>query len=288
MELERSIARAMETDVRLLPYLSELLADLWELGTSSGHVITALQTAGVASGATALDLGCGKGAVAVALAERLALRVEGVEGFPPFLEAARGLAEERGVSSSCVFRRGDIRQILRCGGDGERFDVALLLSLGPVSGDHQKTVGELRNLVHPGGLVVIDDGFLADGVEELVGAEGYAHHDETRRRLTAWGDELVVELVSSSEQTRALNEKSTELIRKRARRLAKERPDVAPLIDQYVARQEHETRVLGTELICATWVLRRDDSRGIKTLESSFEKASPLHRMGEAIQEEES
>jgi ubiquinone/menaquinone biosynthesis C-methylase UbiE len=256
-DVDGSIAHAMETDVRLLPLLPELLADIWELGTSSEDVIAALQSAGAESGSTALDLGCGKGAVAVALAERLGLGVEGVDAFAPFLESARGLAKDRGVSSKCVFREGDIRQILARGMEDEEFDVVLLLSVGPLSGDHRKTVGDLRRLVRKGGLIVIDDGFLAGGVNELPHAEGYAGYDETLRRLTAWGDELVHEIVSSVEDTRAVNETNTELIRKRALELERKNPVLAPLIDEYVARQEHETRVFGSDMVCATWVLRR-------------------------------
>ncbi len=262
-DLEESVAHSMETDTRLLPLLPELLADLSELGTSSGQIVSMLQSAGVQPGATVLDLGCGKGAVAVALAERLGLQVEGVDAFPPFLEAARTLAAERGVDSKCVFRQGDIRQLM--GPDNKdsedkedrQFDVVLLLSVGPLSGDHQKTLRDLRGLVRKSGHIVIDDGFLAEGVEQLAGAEGYAGRAETLRRLTAWGDELVGEAVSPAEETRSLNEKNTALIRQRARQLKATNPNVAELIDEYVARQEHETRVLGTELVCATWILRR-------------------------------
>ena len=52
------------------------------------------------------------------------------------------------------------------------YDVVLLLSVGPVSGDHEQTVADLRTLVRAGGYIVIDDGFLAEGVAHLRGAEG--------------------------------------------------------------------------------------------------------------------
>ncbi|MEE8585961.1 MAG: class I SAM-dependent methyltransferase [Acidobacteriota bacterium] len=183
------------------------------LGTSADQIVSALHSAGVEPGSTVLDLGCGKGAVAVALAERLALRVEGIDAFPPFLDAARALAQERGISSRCVFREGDIRGLLRKTG---HYDAVLLLSVGPVSGDHQKTVADLRRLARPGGYIVIEDGFLANGVAHLPGCEGYVGRSETLRRLTAFGDLLVQEVVCSTEETRSLNERNTALIRQRA------------------------------------------------------------------------
>lgn len=252
--IAEEIARTLETEPRLLPVLPELLADLDELGTSAEEIVAALRAGGVPRGGRALDLGCGKGAVAVALAERLGLAVDGIDAFPPFLESARALAEARGVGGSCSFREGDLRERLGSPGD---FDAVLLLSVGPVLGDHERTVAGLRTLVPPGGLVVLEDGFLAEGVAPPEGCEGYAPREETLRRLTARGDALVYESVSPPDATRALNEENTEKIRRRARALRAERPDLAGAIDAYVARQERETEILGTDLICAIWVLRR-------------------------------
>jgi SAM-dependent methyltransferase len=253
-DLEECVARIMEVDVRLLPVLPDLVADLWELGAAADRIVDALRAAGVEPGSRVLDLGCGKGAVAVALAERLDLRVKGIDALPPFLDAARALAAARGVSSRCVFRQGDIRRLL---GKTGRYDAVLLLSLGPVAGDHRRTVGEVRRLVRPGGHLVIDDGFLADGVGRLPGYEGHADRSETLGRLTAFGDLLVREVVSSAEETRPVNERNTASIRRRARALKVAHPDLAGPIDEYVARQERETSLLGTDLTCALWVLRR-------------------------------
>ena len=91
LDLDESVAQAMEIDVRLLPLLPELLTDLSELGSSAEQVVSALESVGVNPESTVLDLACGKGAVAVALAQRLGVRVEGVDGFLPFLKAARSL-----------------------------------------------------------------------------------------------------------------------------------------------------------------------------------------------------
>jgi SAM-dependent methyltransferase len=249
-----SVARAMETNVQLLPVLPDLLADLWELGTSSEQIVSAFQSVGVEPNSRILDLGCGKGAVAVALAERLGLHVEGIDAFPPFLRSARARAKERGVAARCRFRQGDIRALL---GQEGQYDSVLLLSVGPISGDHERTIAGLRTLVRPGGYIVIEDGFLADGVAEVPGADGYAGHAETIRRLTAHGDQVLWQEVGSAEVTRSLNERNTDLIRRRAQLVKARYPGMAALIDEYVARQERETELLGTDLMCASWVLRR-------------------------------
>ncbi|MGA7990343.1 MAG: hypothetical protein WCC53_02815 [Thermoanaerobaculia bacterium] len=72
----------------------------------------------------------------------------------------------------------------------------------------------------------------------------YASRSETLRRLTASGDRLVLQVQSSAEETRSLNERNTNLIRRRADLVKASRPDLTELIDEYVARQERETRLL--------------------------------------------
>jgi len=108
-DLDEQVSRTLETDVLLLSLLPELLVDLQELGTSADQIVSALHSAGIKPKANVLGLGCGKGAAPVALAERLELRVEGIDALPSFLEAARTLAAECSVSSKCDFRKGDIR-----------------------------------------------------------------------------------------------------------------------------------------------------------------------------------
>lgn len=254
LSLDESVAHAMEADVRLLPLLPELLTDLWELGPSAEQVVAALQSAGVKPNAAVVDLACGKGAVAVALAEQLGARVTGIDAFQPFLQAARALAAERGVSQRCRFEPGDIRQLHR---HEAHYDVALLLSVGPVLGDYAQTIAGLRRVVRPGGYIAIEDGFVADGVAHLPGNEGYASHAETLRQLTACHDVVVQEVICPLEQARAVNQRNTELIRQRASLVRASHPAFERLIDEYVARQERETRTLGADVLCAVWVLRR-------------------------------
>ncbi len=258
-DLQHSIAATLEADERLLPLLPALLADLDELGASVDEVASALLEFGMKPGSRALDLGCGKGAVAVALAGRLGMVVDGVDGLPEFIDAARRLAEERNVGEQCSFRAGDLRDYFGETGD---YDAVLLLSVGPIAGDHQLTVEGLRRLARPGGLIVIDDGFLAPGVEPRGNYAAYPGHEEMLARLTAFGDRLLRETIFDAAAVHAKNAATTELIRHRGEVLKLEHPELAPEIDRYVAGQERETQRLGRDLVCAMWVLERAADAG--------------------------
>jgi SAM-dependent methyltransferase len=192
--------------------------------------------------------------VSVALAERLGARVLGVDAFPPFLEAAQALASERGVRDLCTFREGDILEVLR---GSASHDVVLLVSVGPLLGDHRRTLEGLRRQVRPGGLILMADGFLAAGVEALPGYEGCSSQAGTLSQLAGFGDFLVREIVTPPGETRVANDRYTALIRGRAERLRRLHPDLGGLLDAYVARQEHEVDEIERGFVCATWVLRR-------------------------------
>jgi cyclopropane fatty-acyl-phospholipid synthase-like methyltransferase len=253
-DLQHSIAQTLETEEQLLPLIPELLADLSELGASTDHVVAALKDFGLQPGSRAIDLGCGKGAVAVAIAERLGLAVDAVDGLPAFVDASRKLAEKHGVAAKCCFRCADLRDYFGETGD---YDAVLLLSVGPVAGDHQLTIEALRGLTRPGGLIVIDDGFLAPGVDRRGRYPAYPGHDEMLKRLTAFGDGLLRETIFDADATRAVNMANTALIRQRAAGLKQQHPELAEAIDAYVARQEVESERLGHDLIGAMWVLER-------------------------------
>lgn len=113
-DVGESIARAMEIDVRLLPVLSGLLVDLSELGPSPEQIVSAFQAVGMEPGSRVLDLGCGKGTVAVALAERLGLRVEGIDASHPS-SSPRGRSRRSGAFPTGAASSRETSEI--CSGD---------------------------------------------------------------------------------------------------------------------------------------------------------------------------
>lgn len=249
------VCRTLEASPEVLPYLPELLADLSDLGGSAEQVLELLLPLGLPAGARALDLGCGKGGIALILAEQLGFHVEGIDAFPPFIEEAKKQAAERGLSSLCDFRVGDLREALEKEGD---FDLALLIAVGPFLVDLARSVGALRRSVRPGGFMVIDDGYLAEGMAGRPhGYEQYAERGETIRRLTSHGDRLVREILLSREEIAAVNEQNTAAIRRRAAELVKKDPRAESAVRAHVAEQERVTRLDGEAVIDALWLLER-------------------------------
>jgi len=252
---EREIAAAFGIESHLLPVLPELLTDIWALGSWPEKIVELLRSAtGLRQGASVVDLGCGKGAVAIPIARDLSLRVNGIDLFPPFLAEARARAESAGVSGLCHFEVGDWRQALR---KGEQYDVAILAAVGAI-GDYGQTIRETGRIVCPGGVLVIDDGFLdSDAKPTPPGYEYYRSHGETIRLLTSHGDRLMAEHLVPAEEMKECNRINNESIRRRAAGLADRHPELTEALERYVHSELEECAFLESRTTAAIWLLER-------------------------------
>lgn len=254
-ELERQIAEALECTPDLFPYLPELLADLEELGGSSRKICDLLRPLNLPAGARVFDLGCGKGAVLLALAEEFGFQCVSVDAFQPFIDTAERMARDRGLTDQCRFRCADLTKVV---GEYKDFDVAMMMGLGLAIGDQKRIVGLLRSCVRPGGYMVVDDAFLPDGVQAPVpGYEGYTDYQTTLAKLQAFGDKILAESRTPGPQREREIQTETEKIRQRAEKLIEKQPKAEELIRAYVRRQEREADLAREAIGDAVWLLQR-------------------------------
>lgn len=252
---EQQIAAAFGIEPVLLPVLPELLADIWALGSWPEKIVDLLRSSTtLRQGASVVDLGCGKGAVAVSVARELSFRVHGIDLFEPFLAEARARAASAGVSELCRFEAGDLRRAVEA---SSGYDVAILAAVGAI-GDHRRTVLEMRRIVRPGGVLVIDDGFLeSDAGPTPPGYGYYRSRAETVRELTSHGDRMMDELLVPDDELREYNRINTESIRRRAAEVAAGAPELAEPLERYVRSEVEECAFLESRTTGAIWLLQR-------------------------------
>ena len=252
---EQQIAAAFGIEPVLVPVLPELLADIWVLGSWPEKIVDLLRVSTtLQQGASVVDLGCGKGAVAIPVARELLFRVHGIDLFAPFLAEARARAVSAGVSELCRFEIGDLRQAVKA---SRKYDVAILAAVG-VIGDYRRTVLEIRRIVRPGGVLVIDDGFLeGDAGRTPPGYGYYRSRGETVRELTSHGDRMMRERLVPADELKEYNRINTELIRRRAAELAARAPELAEALERYVQSEVEECAFLESRTTAAIWLLER-------------------------------
>ncbi len=252
---EISVSNSLETVPDFLPYLPELLVDLWALGSSPRSIIGLLNPLPLSSTETrVLDLGCGKGAVSITIADQLGFRVTGVDASEAFLEVARKKAREYYVSNLCKFELADIFEFIK---SPLTFHVVILASLGSILGTFEQCVKQLRQLIIPGGYIIIDDAYLREtAVVNRKGYEHYVNHDQTVGQLTTFGDNLIQE-VSTEEESRTINVQYLAAIKKRAKAFIKKHPHLAETVRQYIHTQEIECEVIDKNLCGTVWLLQR-------------------------------
>ena len=258
-QLTSSIARTMEASQGIIPYLPELLVDLWALGSSPEIIANLLKYRDLSPAATkVLDLGCGKGAVSITIAKELGFQVVGVDGNKEFLNQAILKARENKVADLCSFQIADIRTFIKT---ANNFDVVILASLGNILGDYPKTIARLRRVIRPDGYIILDDGFLKPGKQvKRSGYEHYAGRDVVKKQLTHMGDLLVEEIVLPDESTRTINQEYLNAIKRRGRELIRSKPALKELISCYIATQEEECDFIDQNLTSAIWLLQKKKS----------------------------
>jgi cyclopropane fatty-acyl-phospholipid synthase-like methyltransferase len=253
-DLELSVLTSLDgTDRRLFPYLPELLQDLDDLGAVPGLIGELLEgEAGLPSSARVLDLGCGKGSVALHLLQRHPWTALGLDGMPAFLARARERAAALGLAQRCRFEVADIRA---WPGEG-RFEVIVLGAVGAVLGDVETTLRRLDPWLAPGGRVVLDAVCIPEGA-----ASRNAAYTQTRADLQAAlaraGFRLLAEAQEPAAGRADDHQAMFEAIRTRAEALARRHPEDRPLFEAYVASQAQEFEVLAQEVVDSTLLLVR-------------------------------
>lgn len=250
--IEETVVTAMDgSDIRLFPYLPYILQDLWEIGADPEVVVNLIgRHVPNRGGLKALDLGCGKGAVSVRVAQRLGYECYGIDAIPAFIEDARRKAREYGVEHLCTFETGDIREKVK---SLSGYDIVILGAIGPVFGDYNTTLTTLSACVKASGLFVVDDGYIEDNSD-------YRHPMMTTRsrvveQIDAAGMRLLEEYVTAPGSIRDSDDYIFDKLSRRCRELIRKYPEKERLFQDYIESQESENDILENKAVCSTMVI---------------------------------
>jgi len=251
-EVEEKLAKSLTGETtELIPYLPYLLQDLWELGSDPKEIIKLIRkNIRKVKDLKILDLACGKGAVSVKLAKELGCHVQGIDIIPEFISYARQKAIELGVSDLCSFSAEDINISVA----GERgYDIVIMGAVGEVLGSPEETIQKLMNTIKPDGFIIIDDAYVREGI-----SGNYPSREQWLKLFEDEGIQMIEEKPAKEDELADINDKNNEFIINRANELKNKYPDKAAMFDGYVNSQLAECHELENDIICVTWLLKKN------------------------------
>lgn len=249
----QKLAQSLTADsADIIPFLPYLLQDLWELGSSAAEMLALLrQHVTVSPGFAALDLGCGKGAVSVALASQLGVRCRGIDIMDDFIRTAKQKAAECGVSHLCEFVAGNI---INAVGSEQGYDLVIYGAVGDVLGTRAEILHAIKSAVRPGGYILLDDAYRPDDVENPLSGE-YPTLAEWHTLIESAGLSLIA--LSEAPERPEDDARDFELIRNRARELSDAYPQHREMFERYVQNQRNEYDDLAERIVGVVFLLQK-------------------------------
>ncbi|MDR2036709.1 MAG: class I SAM-dependent methyltransferase [Bacteroidales bacterium] len=252
--LEESVAAAMDAqqDTAIVPFLPYIFQDWWELGTPSEIVLKIIQNHYTTySNLQVLDLGCGKGAVSIKLADALKCKCYGIDAIPEFIAAAKEKAKEYGVDTLCRFEVGDVRKKIE---ELDTFDIFIFGATGPIFDDYYTALTALSKHLTDEGIIVIEEAYIDD-------LSTFQHPPlVTRKQLLEQfgqaGMELIDETVGKHSEF-ADSVKDMENIVKRCNELKVKYPERSSLFENYIQNQASEYDVLENKVGGSIMILKK-------------------------------
>ena len=253
-DIEKRVAESLDGfNPGIVPYLPYILQDLWELGADPNTVLDLIQKNISKSGLKILDIGCGKGAVSIRLAEKLDCIVYGIDFMKEFIEDAKRYAKQYGVENKCFFRQGDAHVLID---EYNEMDVAILGAVGPVFGNPKETLTRIKPALNSPGYVVLDDGFLDDDSTSTYNRA--VRRSEFFRQIRDAGFTVAEELIFHRDKFVDTDEKMFQQLKNRVEELIQKEPSEKELFHEYLKSQEYEFHMLATEIVTGTWLLKTD------------------------------
>ena len=257
-ETEQKLAcslTAQTTD--LLPFLPYLLQDFWELGSDPDIMVGLIgKHTNISADTKILDLACGKGAVSIKIAQKLKVKVKGIDIIPEFVQFCVQKAQEMGVGDLCEFTLGDVNEAVKT---HTGYDCVVFGAVGDVLGDPAEMLNKLKATIKPGGYILIDDGYLPDEAarENVKYNSGVYHTHSQWMNLFAQAGLVLIEAVSVDETSNLDSDSGMAAITARANELIERHPDKKDMFEGYIRSQQNEYDDIDGNIVCVTWILKK-------------------------------
>jgi len=250
------ISNTFGIDIELVPFIKKLYLDVYEMGSSPELIVKILEPLIYPKIDThVIDLGCGKGAVSLSIADKLNFNVTGTDIYPPFIEEAKRRAVDMNVARYCLFGVEDFELTLHKIRD---YNIAVGASIAGYFGGIEKTCDWLRKMVSVGEYVVIEDGYINENSKfKETGWGHYRSYEETIALLDPHRKIIRDEIKKDSDAIIETNERYISSLEQGADRIITQRPDLAPKLNSYIEKQREYSKIMNENIKGAIWLIQK-------------------------------
>ena len=174
-----------------------------------------------------IDLGCGKGSVAIKIVKNFKFNVFGIDGINKFIEEAKQYSKEYKVDYLCRFEVDDIKNMIY--GD-KKYDIVIMAAVGGVLENISITVKKLKPLTKKDGLIIIDDCVLSD--DSSFSSNKYLSFSDAKKYIKSQDLEIIDYYIQPYLEMKQVNDYNTRIIEKDVERLKKKYPDKVRLFNK--------------------------------------------------------
>ncbi len=237
---------------KFIPYS---LQDLSELGSIPEYIYRLVErNTDSLSIKKIIDFGCGKGAVLLYLAERLNFQGTGIDIVPEFIEAADKVSAEKLFDNRLEFHTGNILEYID---KEDKYDLVLYGYDSEILGNVSETISRLIKCIDANGYCIMEIACTPEGKPRL---EGLPTEKELLWQMRESPLQVVDKIYWDIDKIKSINNYNNECINNRISELKEQFPGSIDLFDRYMANQIEECKLIENDMICSTWILRKNET----------------------------
>jgi len=243
-------------DSEIIPFIPEILKDLWELGSMPNYIIYLVEKHIPPSKLKrVIDLGCGKGAVLVQLREKMKFEGTGIDLMPDFIEDAKNYATQRAYSKDLKFEVGDIKKLTE---KHNNFDLAIYGHDSDIFGNITQSLLELEKCMSNQSWTIIEAIYSTNSKNN---PDDLPNKTEFVQQLKESELEIVEQVLWNKTRLKQVNQENTLLIGRQIKKLIKEYPDKKSVFTNYLENQIEECEQLENDVNCLTILLKKNQAK---------------------------
>ena len=237
----------------LRPYLPYLLKDLWEMGNIPAYKFELLsKNLLTKTKPSIIDLGCGKGAELIQLAEKFEFQGTGIDIFPEFIEEAIF----RKQLNKCEHLNFIVDDFVINLSNYKDFNVVIFEYNSKLFGSVADSLANIKQTLKGNkGYILLDTEVLNDGTKAAT-IPGFDIYKNVKAQILAENCTILGYIYWNNQYLMRQHEFNSICIARRVAELTEKEPEKELLFTSFLDYQKNKSQLMEKDLNCITWLLR--------------------------------